>query len=250
MVWQSVVIMSLWLDDSFDDIRWVFLSSRWSNIQSVEILLFDTKYMIQIHYDNVRTNDKRLDHRDHSGIRFYLSDELRQYDLGYLTLGTESNPGAIRFLRTSIILLSMHFVRAKRLKVQKKWWTATFSFSVYNGRNFQTKVLPSVLRFHTPIHKVRWIENAENRTCHSRFFFFQEPAFGRNSFDKTKRLIICSMVNRTIATINFKIICRNRWNFIDFVSPTFLVIHLRLSLLDSIRSGRRICYSMHLQYNE
>ena len=76
--------------------------------------------MIQIHYDNVRTNDKRLDHRDHSGIRFYLSDELRQYDLGYLTLGTESNPGAIRFLRTSIILLSMHFVRAKRLKVQKK----------------------------------------------------------------------------------------------------------------------------------
>lgn len=95
MVWQSVVIMSLWLKNSFDDIRWVFTSSRWSNIQSVEIFLFDTKYMIQIHYDNVRTNEKRLDHRDHSGIRFYLGDELRQYDLGYLTLDTESNPGAI-----------------------------------------------------------------------------------------------------------------------------------------------------------
>jgi hypothetical protein len=32
-----------------------------------------------------------LDRLDSSGIRFYLSDELRQHDLGYLTFGTGSS---------------------------------------------------------------------------------------------------------------------------------------------------------------
>jgi hypothetical protein len=32
-----------------------------------------------------------LDRTDSSGIKFYLGNELRQYDLGYLTLGTESD---------------------------------------------------------------------------------------------------------------------------------------------------------------
>ena len=65
-------------------------------------------YMIQIHYDNPRLVSGRSivvfrrsemtafsDHRDNSGIRCYLGDELRPHDLGYLTLGTESSPRAI-----------------------------------------------------------------------------------------------------------------------------------------------------------
>ena len=36
-----------------------------------------------------------LDRMDSSGIRFYLGNELRQYDLGYLTLGTDSDATAI-----------------------------------------------------------------------------------------------------------------------------------------------------------
>ena len=35
--------------------------------------------------------DLCLDRVDSSGIRFYLGNELRQHDLGYLTLGTNSN---------------------------------------------------------------------------------------------------------------------------------------------------------------
>jgi hypothetical protein len=36
-----------------------------------------------------------LDRRDSTGIRFYVGKERRQYDLGYLTLGTKSNAVAI-----------------------------------------------------------------------------------------------------------------------------------------------------------
>ncbi len=32
-----------------------------------------------------------IDRRDSSGIRFYLSNELRQHDIGYLTFGTTSD---------------------------------------------------------------------------------------------------------------------------------------------------------------
>ncbi|UJR06551.1 hypothetical protein I4U23_010834 [Adineta vaga] len=43
-------------------------------------------YMLQMHYDNSRQTANRT---DSSGIRFYIGKELRQYDLGYLTFGTE-----------------------------------------------------------------------------------------------------------------------------------------------------------------
>ncbi len=36
-----------------------------------------------------------VDRRDNTGIRFYLSDKLRDNDLGYLTFGTTSNFYAI-----------------------------------------------------------------------------------------------------------------------------------------------------------
>ncbi|CAF3093626.1 unnamed protein product [Rotaria sp. Silwood2] len=41
-----------------------------------------------MHYENTRRHSNR---RDSSGIRFYLSNELRQHDLGYITFGTMSN---------------------------------------------------------------------------------------------------------------------------------------------------------------
>ncbi|CAF3692220.1 unnamed protein product [Rotaria sp. Silwood1] len=52
-----------------------------------------TKYfMIKMHYDNPRQTSNL---RDSSGIRFYLGDELRQYDLGYVLFGTLSSPAAL-----------------------------------------------------------------------------------------------------------------------------------------------------------
>lgn len=64
-------------------------------------------YLVQMHYDNPHSTasmklslyrlektkipDIHLDRVDSSGIRFYLGNELRQHDLGYLTLGTNSN---------------------------------------------------------------------------------------------------------------------------------------------------------------
>lgn len=35
------------------------------------------------------------DRTDSSGIRFYLGNELRQHDIGYLTFGTDSSAAAI-----------------------------------------------------------------------------------------------------------------------------------------------------------
>jgi len=49
-------------------------------------------YMIQIHYDNPRLMSNR---HDSSGIRFYIGDELRENDLGFLTFGTGSSPSSI-----------------------------------------------------------------------------------------------------------------------------------------------------------
>ncbi|CAF3793088.1 unnamed protein product [Rotaria sp. Silwood1] len=44
-------------------------------------------FMVQMHYDNPKQTSNR---RDSSGIRFYLGNQLRQHDLGYLTFGTVS----------------------------------------------------------------------------------------------------------------------------------------------------------------
>lgn len=70
-------------------------------------------YMIQMHYDNPNLTastfkikspvlfyltlkiNLSLDRRDSSGIRFYLGNTLRKYDLGFLTLGTASTPAAL-----------------------------------------------------------------------------------------------------------------------------------------------------------
>ncbi|CAF1123173.1 unnamed protein product [Adineta ricciae] len=49
-------------------------------------------YLLQMHYDNPRLQSGR---RDSSGIRFYLSNELRQQELGFLTLGTSSSVKAL-----------------------------------------------------------------------------------------------------------------------------------------------------------
>ena len=69
-------------------------------------------FMVQMHYDNpLRTPSAscsliwfershkllfhHLDRTDSSGIRFYLGNERRQYDLGYLGLGTDASVTAI-----------------------------------------------------------------------------------------------------------------------------------------------------------
>ncbi|CAF1240142.1 unnamed protein product, partial [Didymodactylos carnosus] len=53
----------------------------------------DSKYfMIKIHYDNPRQASNL---RDSSGIRFYLANELRRYDLGYVLFGTLSRPASL-----------------------------------------------------------------------------------------------------------------------------------------------------------
>ncbi|CAF3465404.1 unnamed protein product [Rotaria socialis] len=49
-------------------------------------------FMIKIHYDNPRLTSNL---RDSSGIRFYLGNELRQYDLSYLVFGTLSSPASL-----------------------------------------------------------------------------------------------------------------------------------------------------------
>ena len=63
-------------------------------------------YLVQMHYDNPKQMPSRSfhsfrkdrhhvscsnsDRQDSSGIRFYIGEERRQHDLGYLTFGTDS----------------------------------------------------------------------------------------------------------------------------------------------------------------
>ncbi|CAF1072713.1 unnamed protein product [Didymodactylos carnosus] len=49
-------------------------------------------YLISMHYDNKPLTVGR---RDSSGMRFYLGEKLRERDIGYLTLGTDSSPMAL-----------------------------------------------------------------------------------------------------------------------------------------------------------
>jgi len=44
-------------------------------------------YLIQMHYNNPTGCQNCV---DNSGLRFYVSDQLRQYDIGYLTFGTDA----------------------------------------------------------------------------------------------------------------------------------------------------------------
>ncbi|CAF4370643.1 unnamed protein product [Rotaria sp. Silwood2] len=54
---------------------------------------FEIKYyVVQMHYNNIHQMSNRT---DSSGIRFYLGNELRQYDIGYLTVGQDSDATAI-----------------------------------------------------------------------------------------------------------------------------------------------------------
>ncbi|CAF3333694.1 unnamed protein product [Rotaria sp. Silwood2] len=49
-------------------------------------------FMIKIHYDNPRQVSNL---QDSSGIRFYLANDLRKYDLGYVLFGTLSRPTSL-----------------------------------------------------------------------------------------------------------------------------------------------------------
>ncbi|CAF1548880.1 unnamed protein product, partial [Adineta ricciae] len=49
-------------------------------------------FMIKIHYDNPKMMSNL---RDSSGIRFYLGNNLRENDLGYLVFGTSSNAASL-----------------------------------------------------------------------------------------------------------------------------------------------------------
>ncbi|CAF4896003.1 unnamed protein product, partial [Rotaria sp. Silwood2] len=49
-------------------------------------------YVIEMPYDNAKRASNRT---DSSGIRFYISNELRQHDLGYLSFCTYANPAAL-----------------------------------------------------------------------------------------------------------------------------------------------------------
>ncbi|CAF1611863.1 unnamed protein product [Didymodactylos carnosus] len=54
---------------------------------------FEIKYyLIQAHYSNPQIVSN---HHGSTGFRFYLGEELRQHELGYLSFGTETSPFAL-----------------------------------------------------------------------------------------------------------------------------------------------------------
>ena len=134
---------------------------------------FEIKYyMVQMHYDNPhrmssewpRSQSREvawtfvrccLDRTDSSGIRFYLGQDLRQYDLGYLTLGADSQirgisipPRAERFTIDS-------YCPATATEVRRTLFSSLahiFEFPLF--RDFPKLVSPWSLRFRTRIFKV------------------------------------------------------------------------------------------------
>ncbi|CAF4212369.1 unnamed protein product, partial [Adineta steineri] len=103
---------------------------------------FEIKYyMVQMHYDNPKKMSNR---RDSSGIRFYLGNELRQHDLGYLTFGTDSNavgiaipPGANRFILDSYCPVSA----TNQFPKSGITVTTAFSHTHLQGSSVWTKII-------------------------------------------------------------------------------------------------------------
>ncbi|CAF1031159.1 unnamed protein product [Adineta ricciae] len=52
-------------------------------------------YVIQLHYNNP---GRCKNCKDSSGVRFYVTDQLGQYDIGYLTLGTDASSLSLTIL--------------------------------------------------------------------------------------------------------------------------------------------------------
>ncbi|CAF0955087.1 unnamed protein product [Adineta ricciae] len=103
---------------------------------------FEIKYyMIQMHYDNPKQLSNR---RDNSGIRFYLGKELRQEELGYLTLGADSTPVSIAIPPRSDRFVIDSYCTASATKVIPKSGitvTTAFPHTHLQGRTVWTKII-------------------------------------------------------------------------------------------------------------
>ncbi|UJR09497.1 hypothetical protein I4U23_013735 [Adineta vaga] len=103
---------------------------------------FEIKYyMVQMHYDNPKETPNR---RDSSGIRFYLGKEHRQYDLGYLTVGADSNAMAIAIPpRIDRFIIDSYCPASATTKFPKSGITVTTAFphTHLQGRSVWTKII-------------------------------------------------------------------------------------------------------------
>lgn len=80
MQWRVILARNIfWL-------RFIMIIRNWERVKRIPHLsIFFSSSM----------DDALLDLRDSSGIRFYLGNDLRPHDLGYLVLGTSSNPASL-----------------------------------------------------------------------------------------------------------------------------------------------------------
>lgn len=79
-----------------------------------------------------------LDRRDSSGLRFYLGNELRQYDLGYLTLGASVSNRAIAIPPTADRFILDSYCPTEATKVNRSS-TVNRSFFHPHYRNFRNQ---------------------------------------------------------------------------------------------------------------
>ena len=68
------------------------------------------------------------DRRDNSGIRFYLGNELRQEELGYLTVGADSTPVSIAIPPHSDRFSIDSYCTASATKVRRKSIFSNYAF--------------------------------------------------------------------------------------------------------------------------
>jgi hypothetical protein len=141
-----------------------------------------------------------------------LGKELRQHDLGYLTLGTDSGPGALAIPPRTDQFRVDSYCSSTATKVSR------FSFSAYyNGfrilQLFPVSGITVLASF--PHTHLQGRMNISINTMNS-LFIEKVIVYGQKSFEITQQLVIYLMLKHIVSIINLKIFYHNQFNCIQY----------------------------------
>ncbi len=156
-----------------------------------------------------------------------MGKELRQHDLGYLTLGTDSGADALAIPPRADQFIVDSYCTASATKVSR------FLFSPYNNGFRILQLFPAsgitVLasfphthlqgRMKMPVHTI------------SSFFIEKVIVYGQKSFEITQQSAIYLMLKHIVSIINLTIFYHNQFNSIQYdFDSLFAVLYDHQSL--------------------
>jgi hypothetical protein len=141
-----------------------------------------------------------------------LGKELRQHDLGYLTLGTDSGADALAIPPRADQFIVDSYCTASATKV------SLFLFSPYNNGFRILQLFPAsgitVLASFPHTHLQGRMEISNNRI--NSLFIEKVIVYGQKSFEITQQLAIYLMLKHIVSIINLTIFYHNQFNCIQY----------------------------------